>query len=254
MTSQLAVEEFLAHYGVKGMRWGVRKAEDGSGTSPVKGLDKFPEATATALSSVATKISSSYGFQISEVVPITGFGKKNYIAYVEAFPKGGGGVIHAKTDADLGEKLGQREKAGWFPPSGGHSIEAVMTHESAHAMYHVINLESQSLAGRFKSKEPMDDIRKTAWDAAIKQAVADGTIKPRPTGLRRFVTKQPEYLLSEKVSKYASSRLFLEETEAEMFSSYHWSPNPPKFIDAWMKEVHNQTGVNVKPFSGRKVS
>jgi hypothetical protein len=247
MSSRAEVDEFLAHYGVKGMRWGVRKAEDGTGMSPVKGIDKFPEATANALSSVATKMSSAYGFQISEVAPITGARYNNYIAYVEAFPKGGGGIIHAKPDIDLGEKLLQREKSGWFPPSGGHSIEAVMTHESAHAMYHVIN------PGR-KSREPMDVMRKKAWDKAIKQAVADGTIKPPATGLRRFVTTQPQFQLSAKVSKYAASRLFLEETEAEMFSAYHWSPSPPKFVDAWMNEVHNQTGIRVKPFSGRKVS
>jgi hypothetical protein len=247
--SDQTVEDFLAHYGVQGMRWGVRKARPESGP-PIKGLEKFPGDTAAAVTSVSDKMSKAYGFRVSEVIPIEGSKQHKYFAWVDAH-SGGLNTIHLNPTPNYKKELEDRIKSGWFPPAGGHPIEANLTHEAAHSMLHTTDIRGKSFVGRLKVNQPIEDVRKRAWRKATDQAAADGLIRQPKSFLGPL--SHPEVRIPKLVSRYANSSLMLEETEAEMFSSYHWNPNPPKFVDAFVSEVHKSMGVDVQPFSGRRV-
>jgi hypothetical protein len=132
-------------------------------------------------------------------------------------------------------------------------MEALITHESAHAMFHTLGKGSDSWKGFNNQKQPTGKILKEAWKKAAAQAVADGIIKPQKTGFSRILDSSPEFKLAKFISRYADTSVFREESEAEIFRAYHWSSNPSKFIDAFMKELNDGLGVDAPPFSGRKI-
>jgi len=256
MSSQEVVDDILTHYGAKGMKWGVRKdyrtSTLTSSSSTIKGLDKFPKETASAVNIVNKKMNKAYGFKVDNVIPLSGSDNKRYLAYVE-YKNNGSTAIHMTTDSNLKNRLLEKEREGMFVPSGGKVIEANITHEAAHAMFHTINLEGKSLRERAVLSDSMTKMRKSAWNKSKEQAISDGDAVPRKGPFKIFKVT-PEFQMMNKLSKYAASTLFLEEHEAEMFAAYHWSPNPPKFVDAFMNDIHTSMGKKVQPFSGRKVS
>jgi hypothetical protein len=231
----------LVHHGVKGMKWGVRKER--SSSSRVKGSEHFHRDQAKAVNTVSDHMKRAYGHPFDEVVPIKGKNSK-YIAYVERRSKDGRKIVHVNNNPNIKADLQGTIDRGWFVPAGNHPVESNFTHEAAHSYFH-----QRSKGG----KALMDDMRKSAWDAAQKQAIKDKVYTPK-TGIKKIFGVQPEREMAAKLSKYAEKSIFIEETEAEIFSAYHWSPNPPKFVDAFMNDIHTQLGNDVQPFSGRKVS
>lgn len=253
MSTVEVVDNILLHYGKKGMKWGVRKGSDtststSSGTS-VKGIEHYSKAQAASMSDVATKVKKAYGLKIDEFIPLTDRQNKRGIAYVDARSKGST-VVHMSTKSDLKKTLTSLEKKGWFVPSGGRPIESILTHESAHALFHQTDIQGKAF--RKTTVAPaMDTMRNSAWTKAKAQAEKDGHVVPGK-GLRKLITDSPQTQMGKKLSTYAHATLWIEETEAEIFTAYHWSPNPPKFVDAFMNDVHKSMGKKVKPFSGRE--
>lgn len=259
------VEDILAHYGTQGMKWGVRNTKNTSTStatksstisgksSGVKGLEHYPKRQTAAMADVAKKMEKGYGLKINEYIPLTDReNKKGYIAYVEAKGKTGSTVLHLTNDPKLVSGLNKLEKDGWFVPSSKKSLESMLTHESAHSMLHQVNVQKTGFMKSKTTPAAIDSMRNSAWDKAKTQATKDGDYVPGK-GIRRLITPTVEGQLAKKTSKYAESSLFTEEIEAEMFAAYHWSPNPPKFVDAFMSGVHENMNKKVKPFSGRKV-
>lgn len=241
--------EELVHFGIKGMKWGVRKEEHKpvrpykAGT--VKGSELFGSDQANAINTVSSKMKKAYGHKIDEVVPLTGKSKK-YLAYVDNRDSGSK-VIHLRNDPEYKKTIQDLVDKGWFVPSGKHPIESNLTHEAAHSMFH----QTSGKVGGYSTR--MDKMRDSAWHAAKEQAIKDGVHTPK-TGFKKYFSPTAEKDMSKKLSTYAHGSIFLEEAEAELFSAYHYSPNPPKFVDAFMNDIHRQMGVKVQPFGGRKVT
>jgi hypothetical protein len=251
------VDDILTHHGVKGMHWGVRKqygtVAPTSSNTGVQGLEHFPKAQATSMNNVAKKMDKAYGFKINEYVPLTEAENHRYLAYVMPRNKGTNS-IHVTDHPEYKNVLVDLQNKGWFVPSSEkHSVEANITHEAAHGLFHAANVEGKGFVGSLRTPMPIAHIRDSAWKKAEAQGLKDGDIV-RATGLKRLVGTSAQYQMAGKLSKYAKSSMFVEEHEAELFSAYHWSPNPPKFVDAFMVEVHTSMGKQVQPFSGRKVA
>lgn len=249
----------LEHHGVKGMRWGHRKEYATTTTTKsrssrsIPGSEHFKKADAASMNDVAQKMQKAYGHKIDEFIPIDSTKEKRIFAYVEAKNKGHA-VIHVTDSLRFKSDLADLQKKGWFvPSSASHRIEANITHESAHSLFHSRNVEGKGFVGSVRTKELIEPMRNSAWKKAEEQARKDGDVIPLK-GLKRIIGDRPEYQMAGKLSKYAHSSLFIEESEAEMFTAYHWSPKPPPFVDAFMNDVHKNMGVKVQPFSGRKVS
>jgi 2'-5' RNA ligase len=240
------VEEILEHHGVKGMKWGVRNTTSttlGRTTAhKVEGLEHYTPEVGQAIKTVSQKMGRGYNLRIDEVVPLSEKEDQKFLGYVRIKNKGAN-AIHLSTDPKLKKTLAGFEKEGWFTASNGNNVESLLTHESAHALLHVRNGSGKPIG---------EQIRKDAWQKVADQALADGTIKKR-TGFSRL-TGDMYRDVAGNVSDYAKSSFFIEEIEAEMFTSYHWAKNPPKFVDTYMKEVNTAMGKPVQPFSGRKVS
>jgi hypothetical protein len=251
MNAPISVEAILEHHGIKGQKWGVRKQHNTvaspHSSSGVKGLEHYPKAQAASMTTVTKKMEKHYGFKIGEFVPLTEAENRKYIAYVKPNNKGAN-VVHMTNHPLLKKALDLMQDQGWFVPAGGKVVEANLTHEAAHGLFHARNLEGKGFIARVKAPMPIDPMRKSAWAKAEAQAKKDGDIT---TG---FLKPHAQYQIAGKLSKYADSSMFSEEHEAEIFSAYHWSPNPPKFVDAFMNDIHSNMGKKVQPFSGRKVT
>lgn len=251
--------EELVHFGVKGMRWGIRKEDlvtssRSSKKMNVAGSEKFSKENAVSMNNFATKLAKSYGYKVDEFVPLSKKEeKKGYLAYVDVSRKDNKHVIHVSNDPKFKETLLDLQKKGWLvPTTPSKAIEANLTHEASHAIFH-----TSEVSGRvFKKYTPelMESSRENAWTKAKAQALKDGDIKPRTLAQKLTLRNIPETEMAKKLSQYAEKSLFLEETEAEMFAAYHWSPNPPKFVDTFVTSVHKDIGKDIAPFSGRKVS
>jgi hypothetical protein len=249
----------IEHHGVKGMRWGHRKQYETTTntrirkTKSVPGSEKFKKADAASMNDVAKKMQNAYGHKIDEFVPIDHNKEKHIFAYVTLNNKGTD-VVHVTDSPRFRSDLAKCQKEGWFVHTApNHRIEANITHESAHSLLHSRNVEGKGFVARVKAPEPIEPMRKSAWAKAEEQARKDGDVVPLK-GIKRITGDRPEFQMAKKISKYAHSSLFIEEPEAEIFTAYHWSPNPPKFVDAFMNDLHSNMGVKVQPFSGRKVS
>ncbi len=267
MTTDAEIQEFLSHFGIKGQRWGIRRNLDvytkipagvaGTqigllrGGAPVKpfsgvisGLDKFPVNTGMGITSTASALSKAYGFNITRVVPITSPRKANTFAYVST--NGDVHTIHIQRGEHLADEVHANAKNGWLVNSGNHPIEAMLTHEAYHSMFQLSS--GKHFFGRIKEVQNLKKKRAPAWDAALKQARADGLILPK-----RWDDRSPDEQLRARISKYAESSVFSEDAEAEMFAAYHWSPDPPAFVDTWMRQLERDFDQpHVEPFSGRR--
>lgn len=248
-------DALLMHYGVKGMKWGVRNERSLLGSkpvqtyettvnakaigSPIKKMDKtIHTSTQDGAHQVAALLKSRYGYEITEIRAIEQTrANKNYIAYVEsssnknASPQG---TVFVQP-RDLNPDLKKIENTGWFAKDTGN-VRALMTHETAHSMFHADQKVVRT--GFLKSEVQGGNhvARGKAMKAAEEAAKADG-----------IKTKH----MTKKVSGYAHASLWKEEMEAEMFSSYHWRTDPPRFVKVWGETLHKELGVDDTPF--RKV-
>ncbi|MFL6416847.1 MAG: hypothetical protein ACJ74Y_14380 [Bryobacteraceae bacterium] len=228
----------LVHFGVKGMKWGVRKADDSHGyrlhaASPTIAASLHP-STKDGAKRIAPLMASRYGFQISDFKDLKQTNPAEYaygtVGYVESTPGQRGGVVHMRP-GDQRKELANAEKTGWFAEGTGN-VNGFITHESAHALFHA---EQEIRPGLFRQKVVGGNIdaRNAALKAATKQAASDGI---------------PEHLQISRVSGYAAASGSREELEAELFSQYHWNPNPPAFVKAWGETLHREMGIDATPF------
>jgi len=234
---------YLEHWGVKGMHWGIRKQRDSAPsifrltTSPVQIEPSISSATRKSVEEVAPLIGKRYGFQISAVQNLKTHNPAEYahgtVAFVQHTPGKSGGIVYVKPE-DSTKELKAAEKRGWFAKDTGN-MRAMLTHESAHAMFHA---EESTKAGLFRAKTVGGNIK--ARDAALK--AADDQARRDGIPLEKMVSK---------VSGYAAASGTRQEVEAELFSQYHWSPNPPPFVKVWGETLHKELGVDPTPF--RKV-
>lgn len=232
-------QTFLAHHGIKGQKWGVRHDPETEGTvhrsSPLKidsGIDSNLKKSAA---SVATLMGERYGFHIGEIklIPKDHIGNEpDTLGFVE--PAEGAttsvSTIFVKKGS-IRPALKHAESVGWFA-NGCGTEKAFLTHESAHALFHINDrlkngLLSQRLVGNnIKARDK-------AMQAAVKAARKDGI---------------PHVHMLSHVSGYAYSAGTRQELEAELFSQYHWMPNPPRFVKVWGETLHQELGIDPTPF------
>lgn len=236
--SEEEVLDFLEHYGVLGMHWGIRNDDKPSGyrlqSAGVK-IDPSVHASSRApAKEVASLISNRYGFQITEVKNLRTNNRPEYergtTAYVEHTPGKNGGVIFIKPE-DIRPDMKRAEDMRWMAP-GTTNVRGMLTHESAHAMFHA----GQTFKSGFlapKEVGPTVAARKKAMKAAMKQARKDGI---------------PASRFASSISNYAGYSRTVQEAEAEMFSQYHWGTNTPKFVEVWGQTLHQEMGVDPTPF------
>lgn len=234
------LDAYLAHFGVKGMKWGVRK-DDASGFRLQSGgptIDaSLHQSTQTSARKVASLMSDRYGFQITSIKDLKVNHPEEYaygtVGFVKSTPGQSGGVVFAKP-GDLRKDLKGAEDNGWFAEGTGN-VSAFLTHEAGHALFHA----EQSYKGIVRKKVVGGNIdaRDKALAAATNQANRDGI---------------PAHEQIARVSGYAAASHSREELEAELFSQYHWSPNPPPFVKAWGETLHQEMGLDPTPF--RKVT
>lgn len=228
----------LAHHGVKGMHWGVRNNdESGSNNSRVVAEPTVDShlhpATQAAGKEVAALIGSRYDFHIGAVKtldPTVEAQNPGLMGYVLNTPGKAENTIYASRH-DIRKPLKDAENTGWFAKDCGNP-KAFMTHEVAHAMFHS---EQQVKSGLLGAKVIGGNrkARDKALKAALKEAKREGI--------------SPSQMVS-KISGYATAANSREEAEAELFSQYHWSSNPPKFVQAWGKTLHHELGIDDTPF------
>jgi len=233
----------LAHFGVKGMKWGIRKEDEPTGILALQAsksltIDpKVPKPTQAAAKEVASLMDKRYGFHISDIRlmdPKEPGYSPDMVGYVKPGVRGQGAVIHVGTK-DPHKDLKHCEHVGWLGEGCGNT-KAFLTHESAHAIFHVDDkLKTGFLAPKLVGANIQ--ARDKALKVAVKAAKKDGVSRSN------FVAK---------VSGYAQSSGNRQELEAELFSQYHWSPNPPKFVQEWGKTLHNELGVDDTPFREKR--
>lgn len=238
--SSSEVSDFLAHYGVKGMKWGVRKDEPSGGfalkSAPPTGVTisgNLQPFTKDAGTRVASLMRDRYGFNITELrelKPDNPEYKAGAVGFVQSTPGTAGGTIHIRGN-DYRASLKSAEKAGWFAKGTG-TPEAFITHEAGHALFHA---EQGVVMGFFGPKRVGGEIK--ARDTAIKAALKEA----RKSGIS-------EAMFSTSVSGYAAYSGMREEVEAELFSQYHWGTNVPRHVQVWGETLHRELGVDGTPF------
>lgn len=233
-------ELILQHFGVKGMKWGVRHDPEASGAFRARSadLEVDPGINADvkkAAVDISARMDERYGFHIGAIKLIPKDHQEygtDTMAFVEPAARATSAVstIYV-TNGSVRARLKHAEDVGWFAKGCGNE-KTLLTHEAAHALFHVndrlkMGLLSQRLAG--------DSIkaRDKAMHAAIKAAKKDGI--------------DPGHLLF-NVSGYAYTSGTRQELEAEMFSQYHWAPNPPRFVQVWGETLHHELGIDPTPF------
>lgn len=229
-----ATAEFLAHYGVKGMKWGFRKDRDSVHrfqTSEISIDPSIHKSTRDAATEVSRLIAERYGYNIKHVKTIKP-GDPEYpstVAYVEnkqVFGNNNDGTVFIQT-RNLTDKLKQTERSGWMSPGTGN-VKALLTHESSHSIFHAGQVTKMGFLGP-KIKGGEIKARDKALRAAVKAAGKDGQ----------------SIWVTSGYSRMAGSR---EELEAELFSNYHWGTNPPRFVNEWGKTLHQELGLDPTPF------
>lgn len=232
----------LEHYGKKGMKWGVRKERLGGENRlqiPLPKVDStLHKATQSAAKDISALIGERYGYQITEVKAISPDHPdyaRGLVGYVVNTPGKSGGVIYARQD-DIRKSLKSAEDIGWFGKDTGN-VHGFLTHESAHAIFHA---EQQLKPGFFTPKIVGGNM--AARDKALKAALREAA--------KQGISKQQ---FSTKVSGYAATAGMREETEAELFSQYHWSPNRPSFVKVWGETLHKEMKLDNTPFRERMV-
>lgn len=201
----------------------------------IEGLNLLPKETQGPVHSAINMINKAYGGTINKITPISEIEEENThnFGYHSALDLGN---LHLSSNPKLKEVFSGFQDQGWTVSTPGHEIESLVTHEGAHAILH----QNAWTAAR-------KSIGKPAWDKAIETAINNGEISKTNSVSRELAIKN----LKKIISQYASQSYFNAEAEAEIFSAYHWSPNPPKFVDAFMTTLHEGLGVTVNPFSGR---
>jgi len=246
-----STDDFLEHYGVKGMHWGVRneyqphpRRRHGSQSGRQNGFrlqtihptmaDGLDPTTVSAANQVADLMSTRYGFRINEVKNLNADRPdevaRGTAAFVANTPGKSGGIIYIKT-GNLNKEFDG--PPGWMAP-GTMNTRGLLTHESAHALFHAQSKRKTSFwTGQTTVTGGFQAARDKAFSAAGEQAQKDG-ISP--------------YQFLSHISKYAEYSGNREEAEAEMFAQYHWGTNPPNFIKVWGQTLHQEMGIDPTPF------
>lgn len=224
----------LVHYGVKGMHWGVRKDRESVYRLQTSGLaidSEIHKETKAAAVEVSKLIGDRYGYSIKNVKTL---GPDNpqfpeALAYVEnnkAHGGGNDGTIFVQS-SNLSGVMKGIEDIGWMVP-GTANVRGLMTHETAHSIFHA---DQKVVAGLFgpKIKGGNIDARDKALKAAAKVAQQEGH--------RIF-----------DISGYAHTAGSRAELEAELFAQYHWADDPPRLVEEWGKTLHKELGLDPTPF------
>ncbi|QEQ93509.1 hypothetical protein SEA_GIRLPOWER_10 [Streptomyces phage GirlPower] len=230
------MSEELVHYGVKGMKWGVRKDDDVAGRfQPVgegpKMDSRVHPVSQQAAREVAALIQERYGYKIREVKAITpdneeyARGTLGYVAN-NGKQKLEGDIYIAMRDPT--REMKASEKMGWVAKGLGTPV-GLLTHESGHAIFH--SREKYDKDGKVVGGEK--EARMKALQALVDEAK------------RKRI---PEHRLLRKLSGYAAASQGHEEIEAELFSQYHWHPKPPSFVTVWGQTLHKELGIDPTPF------
>jgi hypothetical protein len=240
------VDDFLEHFGVKGMKWGVRKDQETGGDDklrfqgPNAGIyidAALHEDTQAGAAETASLISERYGFHIKEVTSI-GPGHPEYEMGTVGYVQLGSGSTNTGSivlsQGDLTPRLQNSVDIGWTKPAiEGKEIHGLLTHESAHAIFHAQVKTVRS--GMFGVKQVGGHIeaRNVALSVALNEAARMGIAMPN---------------FMHTISGYAGTAGIREEAEAEMFMQYHWNANPPRFVKAWGESLHREMGLDPTPF------
>lgn len=230
----------LAHHGVKGMHWGIRKEDDVAGRfqSPDSGPNIDPRIHPTsqdASREVSRLIQERYGYKITNVHAIAP-GHPEYENGTLGYVQNNGskkpeGVVYVAL-RDTRPEMKAAEKAGWVA-NGCGTPTALLTHEAGHAIFH--SRERYNRKGHIVGGDK--EARVKAGHAMFDEANRKGI---------------PDELVISKVSGYAHSAGNHEEIEAELFSQYHWAKNPPSFVKVWGETLHNEMGIDGTPFRERR--
>lgn len=234
--TRITIEEILKHHGVKGMKWGVRNNQEGGFRSETSSVNIEPglhKDTAEAARQVSGLIRNRYGYNIKNV-KILDKNHQHYdpdfLAFVEDNKLAGGrneATIFVQSK-NMNKILKEAETDGWNAPGTGNT-KGLLTHESAHSLFHSDQTVSVGLLGGQKVKGGNIKARDKALKAASKTARLDGQSIWDSSG-------------------YARTAGVREELEAELFSQYHWATDPPNFVEAWGKTLHQELGVDPTPF------
>lgn len=234
MTQQNPPRGDLTHYGVKGMHWGVRKADEsgsGSQSSAINVEAGINSRTSQAALEVSGLMKDRYGYDIKNVKRIENSPNFNGtdIAFVENNRLASGrndGTIFVQS-RDL-TKIMKSAEPDWNAPGTGN-VKGLLTHESAHALFHSNQEIKTSLLGGQKVAGGDIKARDKALRAAEKAAARDGQTVWDSSG-------------------YARTALERGELEAELFSQYHWATDPPNFVKVWGETLHREMGIDSTPF------
>jgi hypothetical protein len=230
----------LSHYGIKGMRWGVRNEDGPAGRfQPVGGgptIDpKVHPVSQEAAREVSRLIQERYGYTVRGVKsfgpghPEYEMGTLGYVANSgKSKPEGD---IHLSIDDPRG-KMKASEKVGWVAKGCGNPT-AFLTHEAGHAIFH--SREKFDRKGNVVGGNHV--VRAKAGEALVEEMNRLGIPEQKQLGM---------------ISGYAKTSGTREEIEAELFSQYHWHTNPPSFVKVWGETLHKEMGIDGTPFRERR--